>query len=64
MNDNEDYISEYGLSDDLHEMEDDDGGEDLPQAAREDGDYVSDLANASEVNPEDLDEGSFEPDEE
>jgi hypothetical protein len=59
ITDNDNYISEYGLSEGVRPMEDEDGGEDLPQVAGDGDQYVSDIENASEHNPEDLEGGGF-----
>jgi hypothetical protein len=63
LTERDEYISEYGLSDDMAPMEDEDGGEDLPHSMGDDGVYASGIENASENNPEEL-EGQFgDPDE-
>jgi hypothetical protein len=63
MTENEAYISEYGLSDGVRPMNDEEIREDLPQVVGDDGQYGSEIENASEHNPEDLDEGLGDPDE-
>jgi hypothetical protein len=57
------YISEYGLSDGVRPVDSDEDDEDLPQAGPGDGNYDSDLENASEHNPDELDEVALDPDE-
>jgi hypothetical protein len=57
------YISEYGLSDNGVAAELCEDQEDLPQNGLSDGNYASDQMNASELNPDDIDDGSFAPDE-
>jgi hypothetical protein len=44
-------------------MDDENGGADLPQVVEDGGQYGSGVENASEHNPEDLDEGLGDPDE-
>jgi hypothetical protein len=58
-----DFISEYGLSEGAPPSDDDDNGVDLPLAQGEAGYYESDDRNASENNPEELDEYGIHPDE-
>jgi hypothetical protein len=63
LTEHDEYISEYGLSNDMGPMEDDEGGEDLPHSMGDDGMYASGVENASEHNPDEL-EGEFcDPDE-
>jgi hypothetical protein len=57
------YISEYGLSDGVRPVDDHDELEDLPRAAPIDLTYDSDLQNASEHNPDDFGDPDFDPDE-
>jgi hypothetical protein len=58
------YISEYGLSDGGRPIDEDEDVEDLPQVAASAGDYNSDMQNASEHNPdEEFGDGIFDPDE-
>jgi hypothetical protein len=56
-------ISEYGLSEGCDPGEDGEDQEDLPQAGSDVGHWNSDLGNASEHNPEDIDEGILDADE-
>jgi hypothetical protein len=58
--DSEEYISEYGLSDGVQPMDEDDDQEDLPQLCDGSGAYNSQSENVSEHNPEELDEPGFE----
>jgi hypothetical protein len=57
------YISEYGLSDGVRPMDDDDDYGDLPRDVSPDGACDSETGNISEHNPEELDEGGLDLDE-
>jgi hypothetical protein len=63
MDDDEIYISQYGLSDGVRPIDGDDDYEDLPQAAPSDEPYNEEFENASEHNPEDLEGVPLDPDE-
>jgi hypothetical protein len=53
LDDVNDYISEYGMSDGVPAI-DDDENLDMPCESGSNGDYASDVMNASENNPDDL----------
>jgi hypothetical protein len=56
MNEMDDYISEYGLSDGDRPAEHGDEEVDMPRVESAGGEYVSGEMNASEHNPDDLDD--------
>jgi hypothetical protein len=62
-NERVEYISEYGLSDNVLSTDDLEGQEDLPREVSDAGIYNSDAMNASEHNPDELDDGALDPDE-
>jgi hypothetical protein len=62
IDDDDVYISEYGLSDGVRPVDDSDDHEDLPQCAPGEGNYGSDIENASEHNPE-FEDDIVDPDE-
>jgi hypothetical protein len=61
--DNDEFISEYGLSDEVLSASSDDCNIDLPHVVSEFGDYNSGQENVSEHNPDDLEDFSGCPDE-
>jgi hypothetical protein len=56
------YISEYGLSDGVRPVDHNGDAEDLPRVDGPEGDYHSDMENASEHNPEELGDGAVDSD--
>jgi hypothetical protein len=62
LQDNEEFISEYGLSDNIGGSDSDEEGNDLPVSVEEYGMQESDFGAGSEHNPEDvsIDETVFE----
>lgn len=62
IDDDVEFVSEYGLSEGMKISESDDGPLDLPNSGGGDVTFASDAENGSEYNPDDLDMAS-EPDE-
>jgi hypothetical protein len=64
VDDDDDYISEYGLSDAGQPSDDSEPDEDLPKLVEEDGDYDgSEMEAVSERNPDEFSEAELDPDE-
>jgi hypothetical protein len=58
----DEYISEYGLSDGVRPLDSDQDVNDLPNDEL-DSNFIDECSNASEHNPEELDDGALDPDE-
>jgi hypothetical protein len=57
------YVSEYGLSDAVQQVDSEEGGEDMPQGIPEVESEGSDMEGLSERNPDDIEAAETDPDE-
>jgi hypothetical protein len=64
LDENDAYISEYGLSDPVHALDDGEDDEDLPQAGLQQGHSEgSEMEAMSERNPDEFNGAELDPDE-